>query len=94
MEETIEDQVRAEVRHRVQRDGERRQLWKDVAIASSARWINPEQPILVADSVLEAFDQRFLGKTPEPVEKPPAPVPSGPVDPVDEILKAAVKTGL
>lgn len=63
---------------------ERRELWKAVAIAAAQRWVMPDQPVIVADEVLEAFDIRFCGKVaPEPV-KASSGQSSG--DPVDAIL--------
>lgn len=70
---------------------ERSELWKSVAIAASARWIMPEQPVTVADAVLAAFDERFCGNKPPVKEKPPVETAEDPLsssDPVDSIIKA------
>lgn len=57
-------------------------LWSQVAVAASRQYMDIHGPALVADAVLQAFDERFCGV------KASVPVPVAThYDPVDEVMR-------
>lgn len=60
-------------------------LWSEVAIAASQRWVLPGQPVIVADAVVAAWEERFRGKS--AVKVAAVTGPEKVLDPVDAILE-------